>query len=112
MTTAAPEPDKASPPAAPAAPAAPAVAARTGTLSLRRALGLLVATLVAVGLLGQVNPFGLLQEAITRGDEAERMQPVRLDPASIGISQNEEPLKAYRSRPLPPAEPPSGGVLR
>jgi hypothetical protein len=31
------------------------------------------------------------------------MQPVRLDPASIGISQNEEPLKAYRARPLPPA---------
>ena len=99
MTTAVPEPDKASPPAAPAVAAA---GAGTGTLSLRRALGLLAATLVAVGLLGQVNPFGLLQEAITRGDEAERMQPVRLDPASIGISQNEEPLKAYRSRPLPP----------
>jgi hypothetical protein len=49
MTTAAPEPDKASPPAAAAGP---------GTLSLRRALGLLAATLFAVGVLGQVNPFG------------------------------------------------------
>ena len=100
MTLAAPEPDKASPAAAPAAPAA---GARTGTLSLRRALGLLAATLVAVGLLGQINPFALIQNAITQGDEAERMQPIRLDPASIGISQNEEPLKAYRARPLPPA---------
>lgn len=97
MTSAAPEPDKAPPAAAPAAAAGP------GTLSLRRAFGLLAATLVVVGLLGQVNPFGLLQEAITHGDEAERMQPVRLDPASVGISQNQEPLKAYRARPLPPA---------
>ncbi|MEP7127185.1 MAG: SGNH/GDSL hydrolase family protein, partial [Byssovorax sp.] len=47
--------------------------------------------------------FGLLQDAITKGDEAERMQPVRRDPASIGLSQNEDPLKALRSRPLPPA---------
>jgi hypothetical protein len=98
MTSAAPEPDKAPPPAA-----APAAVAGTGTLSLRRALGLLSATLVVVGLLGQINPFGLIQNAITQGDEAERMQPVRLDPASIGISQNQEPLAAYRARPLPPA---------
>ncbi|MEP7126946.1 MAG: hypothetical protein ABJE95_38800, partial [Byssovorax sp.] len=64
MTAVAPEP----PAADKGAPAGPR------PLSLSRALGLLAATLVAVGLLGQVNLFGLLQDAITKGDEAERMQ--------------------------------------
>jgi hypothetical protein len=81
-----------------AAPAAP-----PGELSLARVLGLAVATIAVVVLLGRVNLFGLLQDTITRGDEAERMQPVRLDPASIGISQGQDILQAFRSRPLPPA---------
>jgi hypothetical protein len=90
-TSALADPDKASPAAAP------------GNLPLKRVLGLLLATIGAVALLGQVNLFGLLQDTLSHGSEAERMQPFRFDPASIGISHGEQVLDAFKTRPLPRA---------
>ncbi len=88
---------------APPAPDKGSRAAATGTLTRARALGLVLATAAAVALLGQVNPFGALQDALTHGGEAERMQPARLDPASVGISHGPPILDAFRARPLPAA---------
>jgi hypothetical protein len=60
-----------------------------------------LATVGAVALLGQVNLFGAVQNAVSHGGEAERMQPARLDAASIGIGQSKPLLDTLKSRPLP-----------